>query len=742
MISLNIISETPKINIVEPQKVVLNIVPSTSNIDINPVKLNIVPSNFNIDVNPVTLNIVESSDTKKNIKFPPIKKYTLEIFLERAKIVHGDRYDYSLIRSDMIKNSSSKVPVICNMCNYQWNLTIASHITGTRGCANCSNRLPWSHERFIQRAIEIHGDKYDYSLITSDMIKGQVSKVPMICKTCNYQWSPRINDHINSKSGCPSCAGVLPWTYDKFIQKAKEIHGDKYDYTLITPDMVKNAFSTVPIICKSCNYEWNPRIYGHINSQHGCINCAGKLVWSRERFIQRAIEIHGDKYDYTLITSDMINGNESKVPLICRTCNYQWSPRINDHINSKSGCPNCYGNVPWTYNRFIQKTKEIHGDKYDYTLITSDMILRSESKIPIICRTCGYQWNPTISGHINAENGCPSCAGQVPWTYERFIQRAIEIHGDKYDYTLITNDIINGRGSKVPITCKTCNYRWNTSISCHINGEHGCPNCVGVARWTYERFIQKSFEIHGDKYDYNLILPSMIENCKSKLPIICKVCNYQWNPSLSDHISRRGCPSCSGNLPWTYDRFIQKSKELHGDKYDYTLITNDMIQGKESKVPIICKTCNYQWNPRIDNHINQQNGCPHCRKSKGELACSKVLQSLNIPFITEIVIENLPRKRFDFKFEYNGRKWLLEFDGIQHFEKCDYFHEDEDEFIEKQEIDIMKTKKALEAGYCLIRIDHTQMDNVEEHIHKAINSESNLYVSDVEMYDYILDALK
>lgn len=91
----------------------------------------------------------------------------------------------------------------------------------------------------------------------------------------------------------------------------------------------------------------------------------GRRRWTLERFLERAYEIHGDKYNYSAITPDHINGYRSKVPLTCNTCSYEWTPTINDHIYCKSGCPSCSGRVPWTLERFLERATTLNGDKYD-----------------------------------------------------------------------------------------------------------------------------------------------------------------------------------------------------------------------------------------------------------------------------------------------------------------------------------------------------------------------------------------
>lgn len=73
---------------------------------------------------PLTLKILPSVHTTNTAPKKRINKYTLSVFLERAKEVHGDKYDYSLVREEHIKISRSKVPVICKLCNHTWSPVI------------------------------------------------------------------------------------------------------------------------------------------------------------------------------------------------------------------------------------------------------------------------------------------------------------------------------------------------------------------------------------------------------------------------------------------------------------------------------------------------------------------------------------------------------------------------------------------------------------------------------------------
>jgi formylmethanofuran dehydrogenase subunit E len=438
------------------------------------IELNIVQKN-----NPktLTLNILPNVSSTNTVPKKSVRKYTLSVFLERAREVHGTKYDYSLVREEHIQGAKSKVLVKCKYCSFRWDVSIDTHINRQRGCPNCAGVTPWTLKRFLSKAKETHGDRYDYSQITDGYIQNVHSKVPVKCKHCSFEWDVSINSHINSKRGCPDCAGKVTWTLKRFLLKAKEIHGDMYDYSQITDSHIQGQKSKVPVKCNDCDYQWDVTIAAHINGKTGCPDCSGNARWTLERFLSKTKEIYGDKFDYSQITNVHIQGQKSKVPVKCNDCDYRWDVTIADHINRKTGCPDCAGNLPWTLERFLSKAKEIRGDKYNYSGVNNRHIHGGKSKVPVKCNDCGYQWDVSINGHINGKSGCPDCSGNARWTLERFLTKAKEIHGDTYDYSQITDGHIQGYNSKVLVKCKNCNNNWSPTIGDHIYSKSGCPHC-------------------------------------------------------------------------------------------------------------------------------------------------------------------------------------------------------------------------------------------------------------------------
>lgn len=396
----------------------------------------------------------------------------------------------------------------------------------------------------------------------------------------------------------------------------------------------------------------------------------------------------------------------------------------------------------YTLEIFLERAYRIHGDKFDYSAIIPEHVRGCASHLPIKCKACGHEWSPTISQHINYGQGCPDCAGIIKYTYERFMNRAQKVHGDKFDYGTITPEHITGANAHVPIRCKTCGYRWSPTISHHINDKTGCPDCLGHIPYTYDLFMKRAAEVHGDKFDYSAVTPEHIKGNTSTIPVKCRTCNYQWTPLINNHITAgQGCPDCKGYARWTYERVIKRSKEIHGDRYNYEEVTPDHIDNANSRIPVSCQEYGHRWTPTINDHINGRHGCPRCKKSKGERACADILTDLSIPFRMEVIHSFMPNRKYDFEFEYNGSTWFLEFDGEFHFIRCKLYDPDLNAFEERQGRDIEKTEAILRNGHKLIRIDYTKYDSIKEHIVKALSENKNLYLSDSVLYFYITEAL-
>ena len=257
-----------------------------------------------------------------------------------------------------------------------------------------------------------------------------------------------------------------------------------------------------------------------------------------EEFIKKARKIHGNKYDYSKVV--YINNN-TKVCIICPIHGEFWqTPR--GHLEGR-GCQECAKNFlaekrKMTTEEFIKRARKIHNDRYIYR--KTDLKNRDKmGRVCIICPIHGEFWQ-TPNSHL-AGKGCYKCSNRFKLTTETFIEKAREIHGDKYDYSKVE---YKDSKTKVCIICPTHGEFWQRPHN-HLIGQ-GCPICKQensrkILSLTLESFIEKARKVHGDKYDYSKVV---YINNNTKVCIICPIHGEFWQKP-SKHLLGEGCPCCN-----------------------------------------------------------------------------------------------------------------------------------------------------------------------------------------------------
>lgn len=317
------------------------------------------------------------------------RKLTTEEFIQKAKEVHGDKYDYSKVE---YKNNTTKVCIICP--EHGEFLQIPYHHLQGSGCSKCSkieriNNQRYTKKVFVERAKEVHSDKYDYSKVD---YKDSKTKVCIICKKKGHgEFYQKPNHHIRGV-GCPWCGGRYKNTGD-FVKRAREVHGDKYDYSKVE---YKNFSTNVSIICPN-HGEFCQKPSNHINGG-GCPSCANKDI-DTKKFIEKSKEIHGNKYNYSNV--DYKNAT-TKVHIICPSHGeFYQKPCV--HLQG-CGCPKCSGNFKLNTEDFIKRAKSVHNCLYDYDKVDYK---NSSTPVEIFCKIHGYFTQKPYS-HLNG-SGCPTC---------------------------------------------------------------------------------------------------------------------------------------------------------------------------------------------------------------------------------------------------------------------------------------------------------------------------------------------
>jgi len=185
-------------------------------------------------------------------------------------------------------------------------------------------------------------------------------------------------------------------------------------------------------------------------------------------------------------------------------------------------------------------------------------------------------------------------------TTEQFINEAIIVHGNKYNYSLTS---YKGCNEFLNITCKVHGV-FKQKASNHLRG-YKCSKCANKSNTkTTEQFIENAKTIHGDKYDYSKV---QYVNAKSKVIIVCR--NHgEFLQLPSGHLSGNKCKKCSSaNNTKTTSTFIEESNVVHSNMYNYR---KTEYVGTHDKLAITCRE-HGDFNQTANSHLNG-NGCPKC----------------------------------------------------------------------------------------------------------------------------------
>lgn len=270
----------------------------------------------------------------------------------------------------------------------------------------------------------------------------------------------------------------MKYTTEQFISKAREKHGDKFDYS---QSVYKGSSVNIVIICRE-HGPFSQTPSEHYIGKGGCHKCHSKIrkimhLSNKNEFIEKAYKIHADKFEYI---GEYIKQDE---PMLMK-CNehneeFYMTPKI--HLRGCSNCNGCLINKQHEKNlrnsmspeSFLIRAHEVH-NKYEYNPIISDYVKVSDY-IEVICIVHGT-FKIKAGKHLQGQ-GCVKCGRISIANFHKkckddFVKKAIEVHGLKYDYS---NFLYESMSIKSEIICpKHGPFQMNANN--HING-NGCRPC-------------------------------------------------------------------------------------------------------------------------------------------------------------------------------------------------------------------------------------------------------------------------
>lgn len=282
-----------------------------------------------------------------------------------------------------------------------------------------------TQEEFVSKAKSVF-PKYDYSLV---VYVNNKEKVTIICPLHGkFEVRP---DCLLKGTGCPKCGGTKKMTTEEFIEKARMVHGDYFNY-----DKTKyiNSNEKVVITCP-IHGDFEMKANNHLYGQN-CPKCrkdklthpitllpkvnksTHKLTTSS--FIERCKNKWGDRYTYENVLYERSN---KFVSITCREHgDFSVTP---NHFLAGRGCPKCGGCHRLTTSDFVEKASIIHGNKYDYSFTN---YVNTHNLVKIVCPKHGV-FLQSPANHLKGEN-CPQCNQSK---MEEKVMNALKEHYIRFD---------------------------------------------------------------------------------------------------------------------------------------------------------------------------------------------------------------------------------------------------------------------------------------------------------------------
>lgn len=247
--------------------------------------------------------------------------------------------------------------------------------------------------------------------------------------------------------------------------------------------------------------------------------------------------------------------------------------------------------------------------------------------------------------------------GSKPKTQEKFIEEAIAIHGNEFDYSLVE---YHGTHTPACIICREHGPFWITPKA-HLQRKQKCPKCSPIVR-TFQDFVKKSHKNHGDVFHYSYHLVEWV-NVNTPVKIWCNYCQWAFMQRPSEHMRSKGCRKCSNCYRRNHQEFEQEAHLKFDNKFQYL----SQYVHCDQKILINCPNHGEFWQtPWI--HLHSKAGCPQCSHSGVSIGETEWLDFRGLLNTNQFrqVLTYVAGKRFKFDgfdaqtntvYEYYGDYW-------------------------------------------------------------------------------------
>lgn len=382
-----------------------------------------------------------------------------------------------------------------------------------------------------------------------------------------------------------------------------------------------------------------------------------------------------------------------------------------------------------TNNDFINDMKYYYGNDFipiiEYTGNNKKMIFK---------HNCGHEFE--VSQAVKAFSGgltCPVC-GKDKFTTVNDINKKLNERYNQ-EYKLMTefkkSDNINN-STKINILHLKCNTIIETTVGDFFNKCKVCKKCkTNRNKFTVNDFEKYLKENTNGEYiisKNNKLQPKCVDD---KITITHTICNRDYDVSIAKFKSGRRCPLCLNDSKRLSENDVFDKLTSLNDSNEYIFSLNESYRTVQSKIHVIHKSCNNEYDMRFADIVYHNQRCPFCKASVSENKVASSLDNLNISYIRQYKTPDCKDKRelpFDFKVILDENTYFfIEFNGIQHYFPCEYFDGDNKDiaFELRCKHDKIKSDYCKENNIPLLIIPYTQINSLDIIIENFIKELKN-----------------
>lgn len=301
-------------------------------------------------------------------------------------------------------------------------------------------------------------------------------------------------------------------------------------------------------------------------------------------------------------------------------------------------------------------------------------------------------------------------------TFQEFLNRLDNKTKEEYEFL---SEYINSR-TNMKFKHLKCGNLFEMTATNFLSGQR-CPHCKNERKSNSLKESKSIKTINNlkEKCGTEYALLSEYKGYREELIIQHIICGHTWTSSACKFLERSRCPKCSRKETYINRR---KSPEQY-EKEFYDVANNEFklltpYLNKRTKVKVEHLKCGNIYDVLPLTFTLDKSGCPICNESKGEREVRRILTKYNFKFEEQYKFDDCKNKQslpFDFAIfnEDGSLKFLIEYQGIQHYKRTGYFKGESKLKYTKQN-DKIKKEYCCNNNIQLLEIPYWDFDNIEK----------------------------